>query len=508
VSHEPQPPVKIVKPRERHEKKLPLIAIGDEGIMVERTGEFFDLDQLPQVILAEPSSIIVGNFMGTRLLQLHEAYKDSTTFQYKLTPVHRDSNREDQKGKPRAMLRDTVCTLVGFPGHYHHPIDPSSFIRKSIDELDKRNLPDVVRLMDWGRELRKFCECNGLKIKASAGGLAAQLLRDRRFYPNARRKAPRLINDKVREKLPGNYYKLFTQSWRATYLDMKNAHHTLAQEIDFPCVDSLHAYGYFSSERNKEWARARTKRFEDAISKPGLFHVRLSVPHKVALKGQFPPPYMESQGVKKAWIYSNEIPLIKELGGTIEAIYCAIISDSVDEGLSKYAKWALEELDKRKDQRAWLKPTLHSAYGVLAGRPRPLEIGWRLAKTKEKDLYPMGGKMVPVSVIKSRRPIEPKVVNVIHRGMIESEQRVRVLRLAKELEAKGGRVICIYADSLFVKMPQLPLLPSPWNVQAELTGMHFHRATSFTSDSLIRLPGIPRRLREPGPVKSSVRPTR
>lgn len=502
MSEQPQPAPRIVKPRKRSEKKLPIIAVDKNGIMVERTGEFYDLEQLPQVIVAEPSSIIVGSWMGGHILRLHEAFADSNTFQYKLTPVHRESNKTEQKKKPRSSLRDTVCTLIGFPGHYHHPIDPSSFIRMTIDEIDKRNLPEVVKLMDWGRAVRNFCEANGLSIKSSAGGIAAQLLRDPRFYPEARRKAPKIVNKKVRVNLPGNYYKLFTPNLafaKATYLDMKNAHHTISQEVDFPCANTLRAYGYFSTDRKREWARAGSDKFNKAITKPGLFHVRITTPHMV--RGSFPLPFMEKPGTSTAWVFSNEIPFIQELGGRIEAIYCAIISDSSDTGLSKYAQWSLEELEKRKDQRIWLKPLLCSAYGVVAGKPRVLEIGWRIANTQDKDLYPMGGKMVPVNVIKSRRPVEPKIVNVIHRGIIEAEQRVRTLKLARQLYGEGGKILCIYADSIFVKMPQLPLLPKPWVVQAELTNLNFRRATQFESDTLIRLPGIPRRSRE-----SSVRP--
>lgn len=503
MSDAPQPAARIVKPRKGCEDKLPLIAVGDDGIILERTGEFLPLDQLPQVILAEQSSIIVGSFMGLRILSLHEAYRDSSTFQYKLTPIRRDSQKPTADGRQRSVLRDTVTTLVGFPGHYHHPIDPQSFIRKEIGEIDKRNLPESVRLLQWGEHVRRFCQDNELKIKPSAGGLAAQLLRDKRFYPEARRKAPRIVNDKVREKLPGNYYELLCgTNWalrKSTYLDMKNAHHTLAQEIAFPCSNSLRAYGFFSSDSKRDWARPGSPRFDKVIKSPGLLHVRLAVPHMT--KGTFPPPYMKKKGSFPVWVYSNELTLIGELGGRIEAVYAAIISNDVDTGLSKYAKWALAELDRRKDQRAWLKPTLHSVYGVLAAKPRPLEIGWRIADTKETDLYPMAGRMVPVNVVKTKRAIEPKVINVIHRGMIEAEQRVRTLQLARSLYAQGGQVLCIYADSLFVNMPQLPFLPAPWVVSSELTSLTFHSATHFESDTLIRLPGIPRDRRSVRPVR-------
>lgn len=505
MSAEPQPAPRIVKPRKRQSKKLPLIVVGKDGILIERTGELYTVNQLPLIIVAEPSSIIIGESIGKHILNLHEAYKDDSNFQFKLTPIHRDFNPMNGKKNARATLRNTVVTLVGFPGHYHHPIDPCTFISGFVQTPGRMTL--CSELLEWGKELRSFCEDNELQIKASAGGLASQLLKDGRFYPKARRKAPRIINEKTRDKLPGNYYKLFGTSFSATYIDMENSHHNLAAEIPFPCANTLKAYGYFGSDRPKAWARVDTERYRKVVDKPGLLHVRLAVPHMA--KGTYPPPYMEKPGNKAVWIFSNEIPLIRELGGRIECIYSALISKESETGLNRYAKWALEELDKRADQKEWLKPTLHSTYGLLAARPRHLEIGWRNAKGGEDDLYPVGGKMIPVKKIKSKKPIETRIVNVIHRGMIEAEQRVRALQLARELHAKGGQILCIYADSLFVKMPQLPL-PHPWRAKVDVTGLHFFDATHFESEQLTRLPGVPRSRRaefvKSRRAKSSVRP--
>lgn len=488
----------MVKPRKAGATQFPVIAICDDGILIDRTGEYYTIDQLSRVIVTEPSSLIIGSWMGEHLLHLHEAFADNTDFQFRLSPVYRDAiSRNGQKG--RATLRDTVVTLMGFKGKYHHPIDPSSFVGKPIDELDKSPEPELIRLMNWGKKLAEFCKDNDIAPKASTGGLASQLLKDPRFYPNPRRKAPRLLNEKVREHLPGNYYRLIAQSRKATYLDMSNAHHHLAAQIAFPCANDLHGLGNLNEP--KEWARPGSRRYREAIHSIGLLHVRLSTPQ--ILPNIFYPPSMQKQGQSNAWIYTNEISFIESLGGRIEHIYGGIYSKKAERGLNRYAEWAIKELNQRPSERLWLKPTLHAVYGVLAAKPRAFEIAWRQTATKEpNDLYPMGNKMIPVTVVKGNKPVDYQITNVIHRGMIEAEQRTRVLTLATQLQKQGGKVICIYADSIFIHMPQLPILPAPWRAKADLIGLHFHNATSFESRQMTRLPGVPHRRR----AKSSVRP--
>jgi hypothetical protein len=470
-----------------------VIAVTRAEIMLERSGEVFPIEELPAVIVAEPSSMIVAERMGEHILSLSARFADSTTFQYKLTPIYRDVHKVNGKAKGRAVLRDTTTTLVGFPGHFHHPVDPESFIRFSLDEIMPGDESKLIRLMKWGKQVRDFCLDNDMAVKPSAGGLASQLLRDRRFYPHARRKVPGLINSKGRDKLPGNYYDLLGErkvSHSASYLDMSGAHHHIARKVPFPDANKLHAYGCFKSEKPKVWAEHGTARLREALNCYGLLHVKLRVPHLGP--NSFPPPCMsKGQGKHDVWIFTNELSMIRSLGGEVESIYAALISDTQDTGLAKYAEFAQTQLLEKAELKPWLKPVLHSPYGVLAGRPRPVEIGWRLANGGLESVYPMGGKVVPVKVVKTRYPIEPSTVNVIQRGMIEAEQRCMTLALAKELTERGGEVICIYADSLFVNMPQLPLLPAPWVLKDQVEDIQFLSATQFMSKQITRMPGVP-----------------
>jgi hypothetical protein len=89
---------------------------------------------------------------------------------------------------------------------------------------------------------------------------------------------------------------------------------------------------------------------------------------------------------------------------------------------------------------------------------------------------------------------EMPTANVIHRAMIEAETRLRSIQLARLLTLRKMKVLAIYADSVFVDTSgrAMPLLDSRWQVKGELSNLMFFNSTSFTSDVLTKLPGIPR----------------
>src|SRR5947209_4466004 len=111
--------------------------------------------------------------------------------------------------------------------------------------------------------------------------------------------------------------------------------------------------------------------------------------------------------------------------------------------------------------------------------------------------------MGPVSVyVKAKRQnheVESSIANVIHRGMIEAAVRREALWFARFLtEVDGHDILAIYADALFVRDSGRPLrlLPPPWRLSGTLKHLRFHSATTFTSDRLNRLPGVPQTARE------------
>jgi hypothetical protein len=97
---------------------------------------------------------------------------------------------------------------------------------------------------------------------------------------------------------------------------------------------------------------------------------------------------------------------------------------------------------------------------------------------------------------------EMGMANVIHRGLIEAETRLRSLELARKLSEEEHKVLAIYADSVFVAGGKpLPLLAPPWRVQNHLTALRFLTSTAFTSHELEKMPGVPHSLRERGRLR-------
>lgn len=460
--------------------------------------------------MTEPSSFVVVQGGARLLLQLDHDMEGVESWQYRLTPQKRQVRLPNGD-----FLRNEVqSTLVNFFGWksavakkanlYHYPLDPLSFSMKGIRELRPDQDELLPALLLWGQDVRQWCEENHLRVSPTNGGLAAQLLRDARFFPEARRKVPRATNATARPSLPGNYYRLYGKegrNYQAYYLDMKAAHHTIAASLAFPHPDTLMARGRFrvtdatgvTGLDGEPWVRVGSDAFRTLTTQAhGLLYCQITVP-KIP-DGRFPLPYMRHPGTKMAWIYTNELPTFFALGGILDWISGAWVSFDRDPGLNRYARFALAQLDGAESTRkAWLKPSLLATYGILAARPRVQEFAFRMALGGAPREYPAGPGMLKAQAKLSDREVETPVVNVIYRGMIEAEQRVRALALARDLHAHGSEVIAIYADSVFVTTAApLPLLPPGWEVEAVLDSLCFMSSTHFTSRQLNKLPGMPR----------------
>lgn len=513
---------RIVRPRKPSHDYRPIIAISRDLILVESAREeVFPADELPAILKSQASSILVVQGFGRHLQRLQREYENDPLFDYRLSPIERRARpwSDGKKVEDQGVILDSLCNYVGWkarggraskgnPNRYHYPLDPLWFLTTSIDDINGSDESRLIKLYRWAGEVREWCLKNGLQVKASAGGLAAQLLRDSRFYPEPRRKAPRLINDIARTQLPGNYYRLranVKQYYRAIYLDMENAHHAMATRLAFPCVNRLHAYGDWSyTGRVEDWGgnaptspRAFANGDSPLLERAGLHHVRISVPAMSPL--HFPPPFMETPGERDVYLYSNELELVTQLGGKILCLYASYCSDETEKGLNKYAKFAIEQIRRYPAYKPWLKPVLHASYGLLAARSIPFETGYLRANGGEPSEYHMGNVSLPVQVHKRSRAVESQIVNVIHRGMIEAEVRKEALTFARFLtEVDGYNVLAIYADAIFIedKGREVRLLPPPWRIGKHVTSLQFQSAVHFTSPQLSRLPGVPRTARE------------
>lgn len=488
----------MVKPRRPHSPALHIVTLTRQTLCLERTGETLPIDQLAAVVVAERKSLLVGMGFGYYLDLLAKAFTDSAAFQYRLVPTYSENYALNGTRRRTIRILDATASLIGFPGNFHHALDPAVFVRMGIDDIQPDDRPRHVKLLQWAQGVRAFCIENFLRITPGAGGIAAQLLRDPRFYPQARRKVPRFVNAKARAELVGNFYKLYIPDGsfrpRVWYLDMSSAHHRIASETPLPDGNHLHAFGRYTTLEGA-WAEVGTPRYETVLRMYGMLHVHIKVPYLYT--NRFPLPCMEKSGDYHGWIFTNEITDIVALGGRIVSIQAAVASRTRDSGIKRYADFALDTLadPARAGDRVWLKPMLHAAYGVLASRARPIETGWRIAHGGKPEVWPMGEALIPVNASRSTTTFEPPTTNVLQRAMIEAEQRKRALQLARTLHGHGIPIYSIYADSVFADGSRaLPLLPPGWRVQSHVQGMRFHTATTFESPQISRAPGVPRHL--------------
>lgn len=499
---------RAVKPRRFYYDQRQIIAVGKELVYVERTGKILERSRIREVVTTEPGSIVAVESASQLVKDLHDELGHLPGWQYKASPVQRRKYRQHRRKQPTVSL-ETVVGFFGFtdPNHrvnrYHMPLDPTMFVSRGIRGLvlHDENTSDVMALYQWAVDVRDWCQRNRMKVTTRNGGLAAALLKDPRFYPEPRRKVPKATNARARDHLPGNHYQLCVPErtyHNAYYLDMQAAHHYVASRLTFPDANSLFARGRFRHPPEsvvglEPWIRNDRPAFRRLIETHGMFLLRLHVPHSVVVPGRFPPPYARHAGIRLAYVYSNEIPLLRELGVLIEGIEAAWTSAHVDQGLNRYATWAHGQVAQMDDTtRRWGKPTLLAVYGMLAARPNRIEFGFQRGNGEPGAYFTPHG-MLPVQIRRTERELESPIVNVIHRGMIEAEIRTATLRLARELSSQKIKVLAIYADSVIVdSSSQLPLLAPPWVIKTPLSQLTFFNVTSFDSEEETRLPGIPR----------------
>lgn len=496
---------RTVQPRKPVQDSRPIIAYNGESIAVERTGEIHPGATLPEVLLTEPSSILVCERADAMLKWLCESPAARIPgWQFKVTPVERMVFREQRRKRP-TVFRQVIVSFLGWRldrrhTHYHYPLDPVCFVGTPLRRIitAENEASELVALLRWGRDVREWANENGLKVAGGSGSLATQLLKDPRFYPDTRRKVPRATNKKARPHLPGNHYELRAPErtyFDAYYLDMTAAHHTCAESIQFPNANTLLARGRFreppTSATREPFTIPGRPAFTRLITSHGLLLVRLNVPHIPAER--FPPPYMKEAGVRNVWVYSNELPMIRELGGLVEGVEAAWSSWDPDPGLNQYARWALSQIASMADERKrWAKPVMLATYGMLAARPSAREYGYANARGGEKRVYMTSNGPLHVRVKSQEKETESPVVNVVHRGMIEAEVRMRALSLARDLHSQGVRVLCLYADSVVIESTgAIPFIPPPWRIKSPMTNLQFFNAVSFASDEVTKLPGIP-----------------
>ena len=496
ASFEPSP--RVVKPRSRKHKVLPIVVINRDEVLTE-DGETLLLDELVARLPNMPPTLFVAFGAADLLAYLDNIFAMShpTAWQRRVSEHQRYSYKMHPNPKARRSYRvHVIVHYFGWKnGNYHKLIDPITMYCHTFDTIypltpDKRARGTLPRLLEWSIILRNFCANNNLEVRPTIGAIASQFMTDPRFYPKARRKVPAKTNEVVREYLPGNHYILNVppgnREYRAYYIDQRRAHHYHARTLTFPHADHLYAYGYF---------RNLTKYYRDSTSPDfhGLYCLDLLAPpsgiHYSWVEKN------KNRTLERQFVFTNELPHLFDMGYTVKGVRAAWGSHIVDTGLNAYAQWACDTLDEYSDPK-WLKMLLLAAYGTLASRPTYGESIFRLAKKGEPVTVLTGRRSMKGKLVKRTMKLEPGIVNVLQRGMIEAATRSESVGLVQWMESRNQRVLSIYADAVIVEVNDdrpLPPLPEPWEVKRELNHLQFYSRQAFASDGMTKLPGVGRR---------------
>lgn len=491
MSHRPR----VVKPRTRRYRRHAVVAIYGDQTLDENgeLGTVTDLiDKLPQM---EPTLFATTN-AADLVANLGGAYQEShpTTWQWRISSHERDIVRPD--GVRVAARISVVVHYFGWKGgNYHKIIDPVTMYGHRLDVIWPGEQETLLKLFQWATAIRNFCGKNGIDVRPTTGGISAQFLTDARFYPEARRKVPAATNRSVRPHMTGNYYYLNVEpqpeaNLVAHYLDQTRAHHYHARTTALPESNLLYAYGRFADLAEVVFPGPWENFY-------GLYCVDLTYRRKGQRQFGWIKGFQKT--LTKQFVWSNELSHLADMGFTITGVRAAWGSRKRDTGLAKYAAWAETQLDEYGDA-PWIKPLLLSAYGTLATRPRHAETIFRLAAKGELVTVVTGHNRLTGLATRGRMKLEPRIANVLHRGMIEAATRSESVGLAQHLTGLGHKVLSIYADAVIVQAdddnPLLPPLPPPWRNKRTLNHLQFINQQAFISGEMTKLPGVSGELRQ------------
>lgn len=462
-------------------------------VMDESGAEHYDVCEY--VRTAAPTVFVVTD--PSRFLDLlNDKFAALPAWRYKLTrntrevkgcgvvsvKLHTFGFRED--GKRKTALHQCWCP---------RSISPTPFY-KFIDAGEV----DHATLLLWALDVRAWAQENDLTLRNAFAGYAAQLLRDSRFYPEPRRRVPRATNEKTRPSLPGNLIELYTapgpHSHTVTAIDQRSAHHRVAQSVALPDANTLFARGYFRDpdDAPRYWCERGSTVYNRTVSQPGLLYVGMY--SRYSRKREFRLPVQDHNGFTKAWVYTNTVDFLESTGTRIEGIYAAWTSATVDTGLARYGAWAQQQIESAPAHRKrWLKPLLHSTYGLLAARPRPLEVGYNRGPASRLAPFVFGPREFNVHLY-DLPEWQPAIANLVQRGIIEAETLLRSLRMAQSLTDSGCTVLHLHTDGLHVEGP-LPLLTDDWSV-VQLTNVTYIDRVSWVSTERQCLPGRDAQMRQ------------
>lgn len=465
-----------------------------------------------------PPSLIVTD-MGVELigyLDAHPELTDHPLWQWQLGLRSHSAWRPEAKSDTRFEFIVPRPVRFGFASQrggrrrakgrarWYQVIDVAMF----CELPDGWGEPDATELLRFGLELKAWANDNQLPILPSVSAYGSRLLRDARFGGGWRRKVPGATNARIRRLLPGNHYQLLTD--RRVYnsahkFDQKSAHHYAALKTRFPHPDRLEAEGFWRQPAPPDGARmgsrgaihAGTDRHAELLARPGVFHLAVKVPERVAIDN-LAIPALRKPGHRWQTVTSAEVEHLQRTPGVkLLDIWCCWTSPDEDDRLREYAFWSGRQLDHADpSMKRWLKPLLLAAYGMLAVKPHRFRNAWRWCKSTDGAIGWQTSYGTLVGIEKSgKRERESATANVLWRALIESAVRLESLTFAQELRAARFRPISVYADAVFTDCTDSrdPPTPPPWRWEGLVHRLEFETAQRYRCDEETRLPGVPRR---------------
>lgn len=430
---------------------LPIVAVRpDKSVVSEETGQVISFADYCEKLPTLARHLVVTFSSDAWLWRLDQRWHNDPRWTWSVMV---------QK-KPRAKMRQHV-TYYGFrkarkQAFTNLVIDAGSF----TDDTDT----DLIELGQW---VRDFANTHGLRMRASAAGIANQLLRHPDFYPEARRVVPLFINATAREHLPGPFYESYVDATQrieaATYIDQQAAYHYAAMTTPLPNSNSVRACGYTHS--SGVYARAGGELFQREMRKHGLVHAEVMVYPVPPKREKFTPRLLRKPGRQRAWIWTNEIPYLEKMGMQVLHLISVWGTEEVDRNIARYAQWAAS----MSKQHPHLKALLLMPYGALGRRPDTIEIH----APGGDDALLLAGRWIEGTHSRSVRA-QTYTANALQLGLIQAHVRALSLDMARQLSNKGEEVISVYADGIFIRLDgaqQIPMF-APWRVKEDSLQLH------------------------------------
>lgn len=459
---------RTVKPKEPAKPSTrPVVALDAAGHVATESSEYlfeYYRDHLHEL----PPHIMVCFSPETWLYLLHERWHDHPHWSWRVAVTNSHGKQLQAKRVAYYGFRDPQKKH----NRYHLILDANSFFRKQ----DK----PAVDLLELGVNVREFCNAHGLELRASAAGIATQLLRHPMFYPHPRRQVPHFINDVAREHLPGGHYEAYaTPTQRLTaahYIDQQAAHHYAAETTPLPNANSVRAIGYAKTSRqDRVYARAGGPLYEREMRKHGLIKALVTVPSippdrtkrindehvLIRAGGTWLPPLMRHPGEQIAYLWTNELPLLTSMGLQVHHLIATWGTDEVDDGIAKYAQWA----QTTQEQYPAMKALLLMPYGLLARHKGTVTYHHPGDGT---DTLILANQMLDNTRAKAV-PTMPVTANALQLGLIQAFVRALSLDMAQQITAQGHEVLSVYADGIFIRLTKGKPIPlfAPWRVKDE-----------------------------------------